>query len=137
MIEKFVKALKEQERQAALSHDHMIICEEHLAEEITKGVDECPLDEYRSDMLMRALDTALDNLEIDKPVFIAAWSKPIKGNLMMEMAGDILKKISKEGITDITSLAAGLSVILEKSFDKELIKIVIKLMNRYYNEEGK
>ena len=124
-----------QERERQTSYERIQIAEEHLAEVITKGVDDCPLDEYKSDMLMSALDAALDNLEIDKPVFIAAWSKPIKGNLMMEMVGDILNKISKEGITEITSLAAGLSVILEKSFDKEMIKIVIKLMNRYYNEE--
>lgn len=112
------------------------IAEEHLAEVITKEVDNCPISSVKIDLLMSALDSALDNLEIDKPAFIDAWSRgTVKDDI--DTAGAILKKFSKNGITTITGLAAGLSCILERTFDKDLIKIVIKLMNRYYNEEGK
>lgn len=117
--------------------ERLQIAEEHLAEVITIGVDDCPLKEYKSDMLMRALDTALDNLEIDKSLFIKGWSKPVEDQLMIEAAGDILRKFSEGGITKITGLAAGLSCILDKTFDRDLIKVVIKLMNCYYNEEVK
>lgn len=113
--------------------ERLQIAEEHLADVITKEVDNCPVSGVKIEVLMSALDSALDNLEIDKPAFIEAWSRgTVRDDV--ETAGAILKKFSENGITTITGLAAGLSCILDKTFDRDLIKVVIKLMNHYYNE---
>lgn len=149
---------KEKDRLNSL-YERLQIAEEHLAEVITKGVDDCPLDVYKSDMLMRALDTALGNLEIDKATFIKGWSRPLAGNdkapehkivvtkdgddikveycnhdfdMLVAAASDIIDEITKCGITTVTALAAGLSVVLEKKYDKNTIGLAIALMHRGY-----
>lgn len=137
------------------SYERVGIAEEHLAEEITKEVDSCPIDEIKDLMLMHALDTALDNLEINKTEFIEAWSKPDASkdhkivvtkdgddikveyfnhdfDMLVAAASDIIDEITKHGITTVTALAAGLSVVLEKKYDKNTIGLAITLMHRGY-----
>lgn len=84
--------MTDQERQT--SYERIQIAEEHLSEVITKEVDNCPGSCVKIGVLMSALDSALDNLEIDKPAFIEAWSRGTDKD-DVDTAGAILKSLAK------------------------------------------